>query len=60
MSDARKMPVLDSPSNGGVGRGRGREKRREFCSNRAVGDVATLDMMSSAQTGNRKINELDW
>ena len=33
-------------SSAGCGRGRGREKSREFCSNRAVGEVAALDILT--------------
>ena len=55
VSDARKRPVLERPSSGGAGSGRGREKSREFCKRRAVGDVAALDIASSRQGAERSM-----
>lgn len=43
-SDERYTPVEVAVSNAGWGRGRGKEKRRDDCSSRAVGELSDLDM----------------
>ena len=46
MSEARYWEVEGEPVRSGVGRGRGREKRREVWRRRAVGEVRDLDILS--------------
>lgn len=51
MSDPLKVPVEVRLSLRGAGKGRGREKRRDDCRRRAVGDVAAFDMANAVANG---------
>ena len=54
MSEDRKVPET-APLWSGVGSGRGREKRREDCSSRAVGELTAFDMVVYTANGIERV-----
>ena len=54
VSEDRKVPET-APLWSGVGSGRGREKRREDCSSRAVGELTAFDMVVYTANGIERV-----